>query len=186
VRDYYELSEIARKKALAFTNASQYVWQKNPELSVAKDYPTAIPGKEARENSIRQEITSTLKNNRDEFALIYFWRPGCPYCDEQKKILKWFEERTGWAVRHININENPALVSKVGVSTVPSIIMIHKGDQDFFPVSAGVITSSELEEKTYRTIRLLKKEVSPEEYGIHDFQRGGGFDVKGRNDWIRK
>jgi conjugal transfer pilus assembly protein TraF len=48
VKDYYEVQEIARKKALAFTNVAQYVWQKYPELTTAKDYPIATPGNLSR------------------------------------------------------------------------------------------------------------------------------------------
>ncbi len=87
-KDYYELSEIARKKASAFTNASQYVWQKHPELTVAKDYPITTPGNQSRISSISNERRRVLQQSRENYALVYFWKPGCSYCDEQRKILR--------------------------------------------------------------------------------------------------
>src|SRR5512137_3168167 len=39
VKEYFEVQEIARKKALAFSNVAQFVWQKYPELTTKKDYP---------------------------------------------------------------------------------------------------------------------------------------------------
>jgi conjugal transfer pilus assembly protein TraF len=185
VKDYYEVQEIARKKALAFTNTAQYVWQKHPELGVAKDYPTATPGNLSRIAQISGERQRTLQANKDDYALIYFWRTGCPYCDEQDKILKWFQGQTGWIVKPVNIAEQPAVAARVGVETTPTIILIRKGSRDFFPVSAGVISADEVEDKTYRAVRLLNKEITPDEFSLHDFQRGGGFDTKGRKDWVK-
>lgn len=184
-RDYYELSEIARKKSLAFTNASQYIWQKYPELSVAKDYPTATPGNLSRIGSIANEKRAVLQANRDTYALVFFWRPNCPYCDDQKNILKWFQDQTSWIVKHVNVNEYPKVAAKVGVEITPALILIKKGQQDHFPVSAGVVTANELEDKTYRAVRLLNGDITPQEYSIHDFQRNGGFDVNSRKEWIK-
>jgi len=185
-RDYYELSEIARKKALAFTNSSQYVWQKYPELTVAKDYPVTTPGNLSRVSSTAGEKQAVLQSNRERYALVYFWRPGCSYCDAQSKILKWFEQQNGWIVKPVNINENPPAAAKVGVEITPTIVLIKKGEKDYFPVSSGVVSADELEDKTYRAVRLLNGEIGPEEYSIHDFQKGGGFDVNGRKDWVRR
>ena len=47
VREYYSIQDIARRKSLAFANVTAAVMQKHPELSLAKDYPTATPGRSA-------------------------------------------------------------------------------------------------------------------------------------------
>ncbi|HEY6874172.1 MAG TPA: conjugal transfer protein TraF [Geobacteraceae bacterium] len=180
VRDYYEVQEIARKKALAFTNVAQYVWQKYPELTTAKDYPVATPGNLSRVGQIQEEKNRKLRDSREEFALIYFYRTDCGYCQQQQPIIDWFSGSTGWQVKRINIEENPGLAGKFGVETTPTMILIQKGNQDFFPVSSGLITAEEIEDKTYRAVRLLKGEITPEEFSLYDFQRGGGFDVRKR------
>lgn len=185
VRDYYELSEIARKKALAFTNTSQYVWQKHPELTTVKDYPVNTPGNLSRIGQINDEKQRILKNAKDDFALIYFWAPGCPYCEDQKKILKWFKQTSGWDIKEVNINQNPALAHATGVTVTPSVILIKRGEKDFFPVSTGVITAAEIEDKTYRAVRLLSGAMTPQEYSIHEFQKGGGHDVNSKKDWSK-
>jgi len=41
-----------------------------------------------------------------------------------------------------------------------------------------VASLAEIEEKLYRGIRLLKNEITPEEYSLYEFQRGGAFDVR--------
>ena len=180
VKEYFEVQEIARKKALAFSNVAQFVWQKYPELTTKKDYPITTPGNLARIAQINEERQRTLRDNRDDFALIYFQRPDCSYCDEQSRILDWFTNETGWTVKWVNISENPSMASKFNVEITPTLILIQKGNQDYLPVSAGVISADEIEDKAYRAVRLLKGEISPEEYSLYEFQKGGGFDVKKR------
>lgn len=180
VKDYYEVQEIARKKALAFTNVAQYVWQKYPELTTAKDYPIATPGNLSRVEQIREEKNRKLQENREEFALVYFYRTDCGYCRQQQPIIDWFTGATGWQVKRINVEENPALAGRFGIETTPAMILIQKGNQDFFPVSSGLITAEEIEDKTYRAVRLLKGEITPEDFSLYDFQKGGGFDVRKR------
>jgi len=180
VKDYYEVQEIARKKALAFTNVAQYVWQKYPELSTAKDYPIATPGNLSRVGQIQEEKTRKLRDNKEEFALIYFYKNDCGYCQQQQPIIDWFTSATGWQVKRINLEENPGLAGRFGVEVTPAMILIQKGNQNSFPVSSGLITAEEIEDKTYRAVRLLKGEITPEEFSLYDFQKGGGFDVKKR------
>ena len=180
VKEYFEVQEIARKKALAFSNVAQFVWQKYPELTTKKDYPITTPGNLARIAQINEERQRILRDNREDFALIYFQRPDCSYCNEQSRILDWFTNETGWTVKRVNISENPSMAAKFSVEITPTLILIQKGNQDYLPVSAGVISADEIEDKAYRAVRLLKGEISPEEYTLYEFQKGGGFDVKKR------
>ena len=44
------------------------------------------------------------------------------------------------------------------------------------PVAVGVTTLDEIEQRLYRGIRLLGGEITPEEFNMYEYQRGGGFD----------
>lgn len=177
VKEYYQVSEIARKKALAFTNTSDYVWQKYPELSVKADYPITPPGMIAKSSMEKKERKQVLQQNRDNFALVVFTKPGCSYCEAEDKILKWFSSNTGWVVKHVDISRQPGMAARFGITITPTLIMIQKGNQDFTPISAGVVTAEELEDRTYRTVRLMRGDTTPDQYSLHEFQRGGGFDT---------
>ena len=143
-------------------------------------YPITTPGNLARVAQITDERQRKLQENQDEFAMVYFSRPDCSYCGEQSKILDWFTKTTNWTVKTVNINDNPGLAAKFNIETTPTIIIIQKGNQDYFPVSVGVISADEIEDKTYRAVRLLKGEITPEEYSLYDFQRGGSYDTNKR------
>lgn len=180
VKEYYQVSELARKKALAFANASEFVWQKYPELSTKADYPITVPGNQAKLAMETEERKHVLQQNREEFALVVMTKPGCGYCNAQQKILKWFTGNTGWVVKTVDISRQPEFGRKFGITTTPSLIMIQKGNQGYMPISAGVASVDEIERKTYYAIRYLKGQTSPQDFSLYDFQTGGGFDVNKR------
>lgn len=177
VRDFWKVNEVTRKKAYAFTAVSDYAWQKNPELTTKSDYPITNPGRIAQITMSESEKRSTLIANRETFALVMFTKPGCGYCTEQAGILNWFTQTTGWTVKAVDITQNPAMASRFGISITPTIILVQKGNQDYFPVTAGVASADEITDRTFKAVRVLKKEVSPEQFDLYDFQRGGGYDV---------
>ena len=178
VREYYVVQDIARRKSLAFANASAAVMQKYPDLSVAADYPITAPGRNAAVSQRTEEIESRIRGAREEFALIYFSSAGCPYCAEEGSILGRFVEKYGWDIREIDAEREPAVSSVFGIETTPTLLLVYRGNSDHITISAGVASLAEIEEKLYRGIRLLKNEITPEEYSLYEFQRGGAFDVR--------
>ncbi len=178
VREYYVVQDIARRKSLAFANASAAVMQKYPDLSVATDYPITAPGRNAEVSQRTEEVESRIRGAREEFALIYFSSAGCPYCAEEGSILGRFVEKYGWDIREIDAEREPVVSSVFGIETTPTLLLVYRGSSDHITVSAGVASLAEIEEKLYRGIRLLKNEITPEEYSLYEFQRGGAFDVK--------
>ena len=177
VREYYFVQDIARRKSLAFANVTAAVMQKYPELSVAKDYPTATPGRSALTRQERDEITRKIQEAKGNYALLFFYSPTCPYCVEQQAILRFFEERYAWEVKKIDITEETALASMFNVTTVPTILLVYRYSQEPIVISAGVVSLDDMEDRLYRGIRLLSGEITPEEYSLYEFQRGGAFDV---------
>jgi conjugal transfer pilus assembly protein TraF len=176
VKHYYEVQEVARKKALAFANASEYIWQKHPELTVAKDYPVAAPGRNALTRQQVEERDRVIRSAREDFALLYFHSLGCSFCTEQEGILGYFLGKFGWTVKRIDIDREPATAGRFNIVTTPTLLLIHRGTPDSLPISAGVASATEIEEKLYRGIRLLRGEIGPADFNLYEFQRGGGFD----------
>jgi conjugal transfer pilus assembly protein TraF len=177
VEEYYYVQDIARRKALAFTNVAGYVMQKDPELSVDKDYPTVIPGQNAMVRSREEEVRERITRAKGDHGLLFFYAPACEYCLEQEKIIQYFESQYGWEIKRIDFTKEKGTADMLGVTIVPTILLVRKGSAEAIPVSAGVISVAEMEEKIYRGVRLLAGEITPQEYSIYDFQKGGAFDV---------
>jgi conjugal transfer pilus assembly protein TraF len=178
VRHYYIVQDVIRRKAQAFTNTSEMVWQKYPELSVAKDDPLTAPGRKAVTRQRLTEQEQVLAQSRDDFALLYFRSEGCPFCREQETILQYFMDKYGWQVKPIDIDRQPKLASRFGIVTTPTLMLIQRGSPDYLPVTAGVASVSEITAKIFRGIRLLRGETTPDNFNLYEFQEGGGFDVQ--------
>lgn len=177
VKEYYTIQDIARRKALAFANVAAMVVQKYPELSLEKDYPNALPGKAAKTREQSAEVGQKIDQSKENFALLYFYSPTCHFCAEQDEILSFFLEKyRGWQVRKVDISRSTQLAEEFKVRAVPFIMLIHKDSKDFMPVSIGVVSLTDMEERLYRGIRTLGNEITPEEFSMFEFQRGGGFD----------
>lgn len=176
VKEYYIVQDIARRRALAFTNVAATVIQKFPELSLERDYPNAVPGRLAKVRMQTEELAAKIHQAREHFALIYFYSPSCEYCAEQNEILNFFVSKYRWQVRAVDITQNSPLAELFHVRAVPYLMLIQKESEEFMPVAIGVVSLAQMEERVFRGIRLLGKEISAEEYSLYDFQRGGGFD----------
>ncbi|MDO3380373.1 conjugal transfer protein TraF [Geoalkalibacter halelectricus] len=178
MRHYYEVQDVIRRKAAAFSSAAEYTWRTNPELSVAKDMPVATPGRNAVTRVRQQEREQTIAAARNDFALLYFRSDQCAFCFEQDNILSFFVDRHGWTVRPINLDQQPHMAARFGISTTPTLLLIYRMSEDYLPVSVGVSSVSEIETNLYQGIRLLRGETGPEDFNMYDYQRGGGFDPR--------
>ncbi len=175
---YLVLQDVARRKALAYTNSSMYVTQKYGDLfNVNQVYPTSKPGVTARVQMQNQEIGQTLAKARNSHALIYFTSPTCGFCDKQNSILQYFIEKYGWTVKPVDISRQSGVAARFGIETTPTILLIKKGMEEYMTVSVGVVALSELERKLYRAIRYLKGDTRDDNFLMYDFQKGSAFDA---------
>ncbi len=177
VKQYLVLQDIARRKAYAYTNAVTYVTQKYPQLSVYKDYPQSVPGIRARTGQMYADIERTLLQRKDNYALIFFWKPDCGYCTMEKDILAAFQDKTGWRIQPINVQEQPEVAIRFNVYFTPEVILIKKGSSEWIPVATGVLAENRLEQNIYRAIQLFEGKTTPQNWTIYDFQKGGSFDL---------
>jgi conjugal transfer pilus assembly protein TraF len=177
VADYYKIQDIARSRANAFANVASLVWQKHPELNtLALDYPSNTPGKTARLKIQDREVEAKIASSSDDFAMIYFYKTGCDFCRAQNGILKFFVDKYGWQIKKVDIETAPDLAARFNVSTVPFLLLIYRHSDQSLPVAVGVTTLDEIEQRLYRGIRLLAGEITPEEFNMYEYQRGGGLD----------
>ncbi len=174
---YMTLADIARRKALAFTNVFTMVSQQHPELTTQGNYPTNTPGQIALVRMRMQEEGQTIRNNRDDFALIMFTQQGCGYCKAQKSILSYFVDKYGWPVRDVDIHQKPNLAARFNITTTPTILLVSKQSQKYMPISVGVITMSDLEDRLFRSIRYMKGKITSKQWFMYNFQRGTSEDA---------
>lgn len=176
--DYYTMQDIARRKSAAYANVAGYVTQKYTAFDMNAAFPTVTPGRVAKTQTQNREIQETIASAQSNHALLFFTQQGCSFCDKQKNILKFFNDKYGWPIKEMDIRANPDLASRFNITTTPTLLLISQGKQDYLPVSVGVASLDAIEQKIYRGVRLMSGQITPEEYSTYDFQKGGSLDPK--------
>jgi len=175
---YLVMQDVARRKALAYTNSAMFVTQKYGNLfNVNQVYPTSRPGVTARVQMQNHEIGQTIAGASNTHALIYFTSPTCGFCEKQNGILAYFIDKYGWTIKPVDISLQPGVAARFGIETTPTLLLIKKGMEDYMTVSVGVVTLTELERKLYRAIRYLQGETRDDNFLMYEFQKGSAFDA---------
>lgn len=176
VRDYYLVQDVVRKKALAYTAVTGLVMQQSPYLDVSAEYPSAVPGRDAATRMRKESLVGKLSQYRNDFALLFFTSKSCQWCEVQRGATVYFTERHGWKIKEIDIADQPAAAARFGVEVTPFLVMIDRSSDKWMPVAVGVRSLPDLEEATYRSARLMKGEITPDQFYTMDYQQGGAFD----------
>ncbi|MGB3209304.1 MAG: conjugal transfer protein TraF, partial [Desulforhopalus sp.] len=177
IMEYLTMQDIARRKALAYTNATMYVTQKYGDLfNVNQVYPTAGPGITARVQMQLTEISQTINRAGSNHALLFFVSPGCGFCEQQAQILAYFVDKYGWQIKTVDTSTDVGAATRFNITTFPTLLLIKKGQDDYMTVASGVITLTELERKLYRAIRYLQGDTKGDNFLMYQFQKGSAFD----------
>ncbi len=191
IMEYLTMQDVARRKALAYTNATMYVTQKYSDLfNVSHVYPTAGPGITARVRMQQQEILQTISRAATNHALLFFTSPGCKFCEQQARILSYFVDKYGWQIKPVDISTKKDAMARFNITITPTLLLIKKGQANSMTVTTGVIAMTELERKLYRAIRSLQGNTKEDTFLMYDFQKGSPLDPtsilnKGKQPWIK-
>lgn len=175
---YYTLQDFARRRSRAFMNVTELVMLEHPELNMQTVYPTNPPGQAARiaqRDSSRQD---RLVAEREGAALLMLARRGCGYCEAMRAVLKYFQEKYGWSVREVDLDQTPAAAAQFATDYTPTTVVIFRDSSQWMPVAIGVETLERLEEGVYRALRFVRGETAPEQFTLQEFNDGGLYDPK--------
>jgi conjugal transfer pilus assembly protein TraF len=177
ILEYLIMQDVARRKALAYANATKFVTQKySDKFNINQVYPTTTPGISARVQEQQKEISTAIMAAREDHALLFFVGQGCGFCDKQAAILAYFVEKYGWQIKPIDIGQHSTLAARFNVTTSPTLVLIKNGTEQSMPVSVGVVAQSELERKLYQAIRYLGGETNIDTFQTYHYQKGGALD----------
>lgn len=120
--DYMTLQGVAMRRAKAFQESWSEVLLKYPVLDETTQRAPSTLGSGLEAVASRENEEHVLGQMRENMGILYFYSPSCAYCAKQTEILKMFVEKWNWAnFQAINIDENPEVVGKYGVQSVPDL-----------------------------------------------------------------
>ena len=110
ILEYLTMQDIARRKALAYTNATMYVTQKYGELfNVNHVYPTAGPGVTARVSRQNDEIFQTINRAGADHACFFSSVPDAAFVKNRRGF---------WAISSINMAGRSRPLISAGIKPV--------------------------------------------------------------------
>lgn len=176
VKEYMAIVDIARRKSLAYTSVQQYVLKNSPQYNTTRDEPKMNPARNVAQRTADEAIAQRVRTGANDYGLMYFYSPSCPYCVEQSKILEMFRKKHSWDIKPINIDNAPAMAAQFKVQTTPTLVMVYRYHKEAVPVCVGMCTLTDMEAGIYRGMRIMAGEVDPKQYFMHEHQRGGTLD----------
>jgi len=176
VAEYYMLMDFARRRSRTFTALTGVAMLQNPDLNARSQYPVTNAGRKIRSRDRKADRDYRLRQESSEFALVMFSSKGCGYCTVQWGVLQAFHDRTSWAISKIDIDDHPDRAARFNVQGTPMTIMIRKNTDQWFPVSVGAESLPAIADNAYRAVRLLKGEISNQQFLTDEQDNGGFFD----------
>jgi conjugal transfer pilus assembly protein TraF len=150
--DHVKMNKMANLRANEFGSLQVLYAQMYPEPE--NQYNRSLRGDE-----VDSTVAGRLLAERNNYALIYFYSPTCPYCAKTTPLLIMFRERYGWEIESVNIDEKPYMADIFEVTTTPSLRLLDRRNNVFI-LSNGLISLPEIEMRAYRYIRLLAGETT--------------------------
>lgn len=152
VKDYLQMQSIALDRSRAFMDAATMVSQTTPELSRESTFPVSTVGQNELHRQRQANIDSILQQNRERYALLYFYSPTCGACAKQQPILQYFEQETGWYIKPVDVNEDQIAVMRFGIQSTPSLVMIERNSPEWILIGSSILSLPEIKERIVRSI----------------------------------
>ena len=152
-------------KAERFAGVVAWVNMTHPGLAQGKSSSAVVPGIYSLFRAEEKEVIARLRKEKDRFAMILFVSGRAPLSSQAAQECRYFARETGWKLRIVNADRNPALASAVGVTYIPQAWVISRDKKIRpFSVMTGVISLHNLKRQVYRGLRVALGE-SPEGFG---------------------
>jgi len=158
VAAYLHLQKQAMETSQRFAKAWQQVVWTTPELDHTLARPTSPQAVNAYYDTQNTQRKVQLNTIAKTHGLFYFFRAGCPYCQRFSPMLKRLATQHGFHVTAITLDggttpgfPNPRVdngtAKRLGINTVPTVYLIEPRNRSVQPISFGLISPTELEQR---------------------------------------
>jgi len=147
VKDYMIIQAEAVRRAQAFQRTWAKVLIETPGLDPTALHPTNRLAQIADINQRSTDREQILGELRENMAILFFSRAGCPYCEQQRKILENFVKTWKWEnLKEIDILEFPQVAQDYQVEIVPDLYVVGNvhGDIRRQRLHAGLTTGDQI------------------------------------------
>ena len=158
---YMKLQGVAMRRAKHFQEAWGEVLLKYPALDTTVARSPTQAGTTAEVVAEREDRAIAIGQLRENMGLVYFFSPGCRYCQQQHVIVESFAQKWGWKnVTAVNIEENPAMIGQYGIQSVPDIWVVGQFNGELVQrrLRSGLTEHADIERGILSAFKILSGE----------------------------
>lgn len=158
VKSYQEFQKDLMERSQLFSERWMQSIYLNPYLDFTSKYPVNQIGRHTyidEENKVKRVKLKALSAS---YGFFFFFKGDCPYCHTFAPIVKRFAARHGWAVKAISLDggklkEYPkpyldnGIVERLALTQVPALIAVNPKTQEMIPISYGITSEDEMENR---------------------------------------
>lgn len=148
-----------QKKLLDMSDRFRKAWELalvvNPDLDYTADHPISTIALQAKNKENYLQQINEINQIGQEAGIYFIFSSTCPYCVEQAKVLKRFENTYGISVFPLTINgeglneyPNPGngrqMADRLDIRRTPSLILVYPQEDKMLPLASGLVTEDEL------------------------------------------
>ena len=159
LKDYVQKQEKVMNISSVFADQWRRVLWKNPELDYSQTHrptnATAIRAYDQVQQSTREQMITQFAQY---YGLVFFVRSDCQYCHAFAPILKQFQEKYNVRIMTVTMDgagvpgfdnalPDNGIATKLGVEVTPALYVADTYNRQYVPLSFGVLSGTELEER---------------------------------------
>lgn len=177
-RQMQVIKAVMSRKARAAAAVEQLAILQNPGLSGVAENAVNPSARSVQRKERDSSIDNRLINENGDFALVMLTQQGCSACELQRATLAAFADKYGWPIKEVDIGENPAAGNRFNVQVTPTTLIAAKQSKDWQTVAIGAETLSSMTNNVHQAVRLLKGEISPNQWLTAPNQTNSLYDPK--------
>lgn len=135
--------------AIAMSQSSDMANFINPDLADNLSNPTNVFGVKLKRKLEAEKNELAIRELARDFDLILFEEKGCAYCQQFKPVIVNFATQHQFKLTSSSLASKEGQVAKrLGVSAVPTVIIVAKDGSSAFELARGMLSLSELTSNT--------------------------------------
>ena len=164
VAAYMYMTNFTRLKALIFSHTVVNYTMRHPKLNMDRDIGSTSWSVVQYSEKYRIDKKTFFFNHKKTLGILLFIKNGCPFCEKQLPVLKWFSSDYGIDVVAVSINGCPANTEGIPCITKPEafryyhigyfpttvlVIKQPNGSPKFMPIGVGLTDEVTLSNRAY-------------------------------------
>ena len=159
VEAFFILQRLAMDKAERFQKVAEQVRVGNKFIDESERRPTSMFGLQKVDLEAEKRKVALLEKISKMTGIFFFYKEGCPFCEEQAPILKRIEAK-GFDVlavsigggklqsaRFLNEVEDSGQAAMLSVESTPSIFLVHPESTTFALIGSSLLSLPDIEER---------------------------------------